>query len=260
MRQRSTAQTIESFHLLFLQALVARGGDDFVLKGGANLRYFCQSVRYSNDIDFDFVGRNGDSLAVAVEKVVTGRPLGLLLSAAGIELSQISRPKQTDTTRRWRLGIRRSDLKIGGAVIPTKIEFSARMPGDDDVLVDRVPDSIVVPYGQIAPTLRHYGETAAANQKMWALADRTETKTRDVFDLDLLFRRRFAAGPTVSGLSAEHAAQAAEKAMELKYSSYESEVVPFLDPDAAAVYGTEEVWEQMRESVVRHLLEIGSAK
>jgi predicted nucleotidyltransferase component of viral defense system len=57
MPSKTDAQTIESFHLLFLQVLTASRQDWFVLKGGANIRYFFGSNRYSNDIDLDIVER-----------------------------------------------------------------------------------------------------------------------------------------------------------------------------------------------------------
>ncbi|MCZ7628910.1 MAG: hypothetical protein M5U19_07510 [Microthrixaceae bacterium] len=52
--KRSEAQIIEIFHLLFLRVLVAGDAGWCTLKGGANLRYFFSSPRYSNDIDLDF--------------------------------------------------------------------------------------------------------------------------------------------------------------------------------------------------------------
>lgn len=49
MNQRLTdAQIIEFFHLAFLQVLQARLNQTrYVVKGGANLRYFFESLRYS---------------------------------------------------------------------------------------------------------------------------------------------------------------------------------------------------------------------
>ena len=59
----SDAQLIEAFHLAFLQVLQARVQQEhYVLKGGANLRYFFDSVRYSEDIDLDAIrSRRGSS-------------------------------------------------------------------------------------------------------------------------------------------------------------------------------------------------------
>jgi hypothetical protein len=51
MPELRDAQVVELFHLAFLQVLQARLDQArYVLKGGANLRYFFDSVRYSEDI------------------------------------------------------------------------------------------------------------------------------------------------------------------------------------------------------------------
>jgi predicted nucleotidyltransferase component of viral defense system len=52
--QLSPVQTIEFFHIAFLAVLGTRlDSARYVLKGGANLRYFFGSQRYSEDIDLD---------------------------------------------------------------------------------------------------------------------------------------------------------------------------------------------------------------
>jgi hypothetical protein len=46
---RTTRQAVETFHLVFLRALVAKGEHKalIALKGGCNLRFYFGSVRYS---------------------------------------------------------------------------------------------------------------------------------------------------------------------------------------------------------------------
>jgi predicted nucleotidyltransferase component of viral defense system len=253
MEVRNQAQVIEMFHLLFLRALASDRQDWFVLKGGANIRYFFGSPRYSNDIDLDFRGREAWQVVDTVSNLLAGAALRTLTRQARIEVVETSAPKQTDTTRRWKIG-----LGAEGYADPirTKIEFSDRNGGSDDVSVDRVPDDIVGPYGLQAPLICHYGETAAIEQKIAALALRNETKARDIFDLDLLLRQRRAAGSTPSGLSSRYATQAAGRALEISYDNFKSEVAPFLDVEIAALYG-EEDWDQMRSSVAIWLEEIG---
>jgi len=51
------AQVVEVFHIAFLDVLSSRlDPARYVLKGDANLRYFSESVRYSEDIDLDIAG------------------------------------------------------------------------------------------------------------------------------------------------------------------------------------------------------------
>lgn len=244
-------QAIESFHLLFLQAATARRKDWFVLKGGANLRYFFGSQRYSNDINLDFAGQEGWRVGEAVDKVLEGGALASLMRQAGLEMAEMTNPKRTETTRRWKIGLSR--VGRTGDPIRTKIEFSARPGASDDIALERVPEAVVAPCGQVSPMLLHYKETAAIEQKIAALALWGATKARDVFDLDLLLRGRGAQKTPSPSLRSEHADLAASKARAISYPSFRSEVLPFLDPDVASLYQAEDVWDHMRDSVAARL-------
>lgn len=252
MPVRTQTQVIEMFHLLFLRVLASDRSDWFVLKGGANIRYFFHSPRYSNDIDLDFSGREAWQVGEAVDKILAGRALEVITAAAKFEIMETSAPKQTDTTRRWKIGI---GAEGHAEPIRTKIEFSDRNGGSGDVVVEQVPDSIVRPYGLNSPLVCHYGETAAIEQKIAVLALRSETKARDIFDLDLLLRRRRSRDTIQPELSGRHAANAATRAQEISYDNFLSEVAPFLDSDVAALYN-EGDWDQMRTNVAVWLEEI----
>ena len=254
MTTRSQAQVIEVFHLLFLRVLTMNNAEWCTLKGGANLRYFFGSLRYSNDIDLDFVDRRSWGIARSVDSLLTGNALALLTRTASIEIEEFSAPKQTDTTLRWKVGLRSPEYH---GLIRTKIEFSGRDNHGTDIVVDAVPDAIVRPYALQAPTIRHYGETAAINQKIAALALRSETKARDIFDLDHLFRRRRATQPALMGLDPVHAKAAAQRAMEVPFASFTSEVTPFLDADLVALY-SEATWDTMCVSLAEHLGELAT--
>src|SRR5438105_4480277 len=113
------------FHLVFLRALTARGEDKalFALKGGCNLRFFFGSVRYSEDIDIDVAVVAKGTLKNKIERLLYAPTVAGPLKTHAIEIVDISAPKQTDTTQRWKVGIRAQ-----GAALPlrTKIEFSRR--------------------------------------------------------------------------------------------------------------------------------------
>jgi predicted nucleotidyltransferase component of viral defense system len=232
--------------LLFLQVLTARSHNWFILKGGANLRYYFGSVRYSNDIDLDFFGRDGAHVERSVDAALSGRALTVLLGQQGLHLGESTKPKQTDTTRRWKLGLERQDA--AGNLIRTKVEFSNRGIDSDDVLFETIPRQIVDPYAVRPATLSHYGSTAALQQQIAALALRNETKARDIFDLELLLLLRRAEEDS-RGIDIGLATQAAQKALDVSYASFRSEVLPFLDPDVAALYEGEDRWNAMRMHV-----------
>jgi len=251
MNERSDAQIIEVFHLLFLQVLTSHSRDWFILKGGANLRYYFGSARYSNDIYLNYFGKDGWQVERAVDSALKGRALEILLGQQGIQIGESTKPKQTETTRRWKLGLARRNDTV--ELIRTKVEFSNRGVDSDDVLYETVPNPIVDPYAIRPATMSHYGQTGALEQKIAALALRSETKARDIFDLDLLFRQRKAGGD-LREFDVQHAGEAAKKAIEVPYSSFQSEVIPFLDPDVAVLYESEESWDQMRGDVSKELV------
>lgn len=254
MKTRSAAQVIEIFHLLFVQALTVNASNWFVLKGGANLRYFFQSDRYSNDIDFDFFTKPDWSVGETVDRVLNGGALAALLRHQDLQIAEVTKPKQTATTRKWKVALSRSHGSED--LVRTKIEFSGRSEPDEERNFEVIPEAVLNKYGVSSISLSHYGRTAALEQKIAALALRGETKARDIFDLELLFRlRRVADSPSLDN---SHALDAAARAQEVTYQSFCSEVLPFLDDDVASLYQNEETWIMMQDSVRSSLIEMGN--
>ena len=243
------AQAVEYFHLAFLQVLQGRlYQETYVLKGGANLRYFFQSVRYSEDIDLDASGIEVWALEEKVDGVLQAPALTMLLRTGGLQVGDFSKPKQTETTQRWKVPV---TLEGRAEPLRTKIEFSRRN-GEERLILEAVPGRIVAPYALRAPTVRHYLADVATEQKIEALAGRSDTQARDVFDLDLLLRRQ----PGVPApLSARLREQAALLALQLPFAAFRDQVLPFLDSEIAELYSAPESWEQIRGYVVERLLE-----
>jgi hypothetical protein len=243
------AQLIESFHLAFLQVLATRLNQrDYVLKGGANLRYFFGSHRYSEDIDFDAGGEESWKLEEKVDVALSAPSLTALLRRSAITIAQVTKPKQTETTQRWKL-----QLAVSGReeTVSTKVEFSRRN-GDERFQLEAVPDRVVAPYALRPPTVLHYLAAPATEQKVLALALRNEAQARDVFDLDLLFRGH--PGAVARGaLTSLTLTQAAEHCLELPFEAFEAQVLPFLDPDFSELYTDPAVWEQIRAYVIDQL-------
>ena len=243
----SHAQITELFHVAFLDVLSTRLElDRYVLKGGANLRYFFGSVRYSEDIDLDLVNGMPWSLESKVDGVLESGAMGALLRAGGLAVATFTKPKQTDTTRRWKIAIEAAEKP---EPVRTKVEFSNRN-GVDRHRLDQVPGRIVAPYAMRPPSVQHYVGDAPAEQKVRALAGRNETQARDVFDLDLLLRNR----PLPAGrMNAELLSKATDIAMGLPFDAFRDQVLPFLEPEVAELYETEAAWEQMQTFVAEKL-------
>ena len=221
------AQSIEEFHLLFL-AQISRRVDKraLVVKGGCNLRFFLKSVRYSEDMDLDVGEFDTQALRDRVREVLASRPFRQILQARGTDIEHVTEHKQTDTTQRWKLGLR---AKGDPVPLPTKIEFSRRGL-DDGVAFGSVDPSVARAY-QLPPLmLSHYEAAAAMRQKVGALAGRPETQARDVFDLHHLL----AVGTDAAGLTALNGrvvARAAANALSVDFGMFKSQVLAYLPPE-----------------------------
>jgi len=246
---KSNAEAIEAVHLCFLTVLASRMDTSrYVLKGGANLRYFFHSPRYSEDIDLDLVGLDSPAVTSQIHKTLASGALQQLLKASGIYFSEedITLQKDTGTTKRWRIFFQAQGIL---EPVRTKIEFSNRN-GEERLASERVPEDIVAPYALRPALVQHYLGDAAVDQKVAALAGRTATQARDVFDLDLLLRKFPLAD---SSLDEQVRREAADAAVALDFSAFEAQVVPFLLPATAALYDRES-WDSMQTYVVEELL------
>jgi predicted nucleotidyltransferase component of viral defense system len=248
--RRSSIEIIEAFHLVVLRVFQTRlNRASYVVKGGVNLRAWFGSLRYSEDLDIDVLSGEPHALEERVDGVFGSRDLTLLLRAQGQQLVRISKPKQTDTTQRWKLQV----AAEGSALpLPTKIEFSRRGSNDDHVL-EPVRAEIVRPYGIPAPSANHYTAASAIRQKIRALAGRSVTQARDVWDLDHLFRTTRADPRPLPQDLRKLVAVAIDRAMDLPFEAFKAQVVPYLAAEHHSVYGSRDAWERMCELVVDEL-------
>ncbi|MEW6059411.1 MAG: nucleotidyl transferase AbiEii/AbiGii toxin family protein [Actinomycetota bacterium] len=251
-RQLDDARIIEFFHLTFLQVLQARlDRARYVVKGGANLRYFFDSRRYSEDIDLDAVEIEPWKLEEKVDGVLASPTTEMLLRTGGLAVQDITKPEQTPTTQRWKPSIAVSGRR---APVHTKIEFSHRS-ADPRRILDAVPDRVVAPYALRAPTLLHYTADAAIEQKIGALAHRSETQARDVFDLELLLRGHRDA-VRAEDIEPQILDVALERTLELPFDAFRDQVVRFLDPEAVELYDDRAAWDQTQAFVAERLMEL----
>lgn len=253
---RPHLQHIECFHLSLLRILEARlNRANWVVKGGVNLRAWFGSRRYSQDLDLDGVGSAPHVLRDRFDKVLLSRPLGALLASQGLELVRISKPKQTDTTQRWKL-----ELKAVGVSVPlhTKVEFSRRGTQEEEYALEPARSDIVRPYGIPVPTANHYTARSATRQKIRALAGRSEAQARDIWDLDHLLRTTNADPRPLSDAMRQALPGAVERALSLRYDVFKAQVAPYLSEEDQTVYGTRDAWDRMCDLVVERLEEFSS--
>ncbi|HZF14487.1 MAG TPA: nucleotidyl transferase AbiEii/AbiGii toxin family protein [Steroidobacteraceae bacterium] len=242
-------QTIEIFHLLFLRAFGARVDKAlFVLKGGCNLRFFFKSIRYSEDMDIDIRTMSVSTLRNNVSRLLEAPAFAQALRAQGIEIVRTSRPKQTETTQRWKLILR---ITESGAEAPTKIEFSRRGL-DGEMAVEPVDAEVIRAYRLYPVIVQRYSVHTAFTQKVSALALRDEVQSRDVFDLKLLLDAG-GAKHTLPATAAANLSTAIDNARAVDYDAFAGQVVAYLEPDYQEHYGTRKAWAELQERVVEGL-------
>jgi predicted nucleotidyltransferase component of viral defense system len=242
-------QAIEIFHLLFLRAFGARVDKAlFALKGGCNLRFFLKSIRYSEDMDLDIQTMAVGTLQNNVNRLLEAPAFLQALRAQSIELARTAQPKQTETTQRWKLGLRILD---SGTEVPTKIEFSRRGL-DGETAVETVDSDIIRAYRLYPVIVQHYSPRAAFAQKVSALASRQQVQSRDVFDLKLLMDAGAAAQPLLPA-AIKHLAAAIENALAVDYDAFAGQVLAYLEPEYQEYYGNKKAWNKLQEQVVNGL-------
>lgn len=239
-------QLIEVFHLVFLRSLKTNLDSSlYAIKGGGNLRFFFESIRYSEDIDLDIAIISKETLKKKIDTILLGVPIRQGLSRFGIEIDQISTPKQTDTVQRWKIGIKAKNKVMN---IPTKIEFSRRMM-ESDRKAEPITNSILQDY-QIQPLiLPHYLYATAVKQKINALIHRAQTQARDVFDLNLLFSKKMANKFSFS-FDIE---KAIDCVLGVSFEDYSSQVVTYLIQEYIEYYQNKQVWDDMKIFVMDNL-------
>ncbi|MBU4199327.1 MAG: nucleotidyl transferase AbiEii/AbiGii toxin family protein [Verrucomicrobia bacterium] len=234
---------IERFHLLFLAQLGQKLDKRFyALKGGCNLRFFFKSIRYSEDMDLDVQTIPVGELRGRVVGILKSAPFRQALAVHGMNIEHFTEAKQTETTQRWKFGLL---TPVSATPAPTKIEFSRRRPFDDAILEN--VDPLLVRSLGLPPILAcHYPAAMAWRQKIQALATRSVTQVRDLFDLDLLLSSGAVvpASETVS-LPADLLQEAEQRCLTMRFKDFKSQVLSYLTPGHQAAYDDPEVWDHM---------------
>ena len=239
-------QLREIFHLAFLRGLARVVPlSAFVLKGGGNLRFFFDSIRYSEDMDLAAADLPVHALRDKTMSVLASSALADTLRTFGIERIQppdMKRAKQTETVQRFKVHL----LTTAGEDLPAKIEFSRRRL-DAPVRAESVSSQVLGPYRMAPLIVPHYTAEAAIRQKIRALAGRPQPQARDVFDLYVLSSRPEAAGAgPARDVPPVKLREARERIFAIAFGQYRDTVVGFLGPEDRAAHDSEPVWDEIR--------------
>ena len=254
----SPLQLREVFHLEFLRWLVRQiKTDNYVLKGGVNMRFFFGSMRYSEDMDLDAAGIPVERLKTSVMKILSSEPFHEALTTFGIRqivLPNMGKAKQTDTTQRFKVHL----ISEQGTDFLTKIEFSRR-GFDKDIRVDQVSDPILRAYKLPPLIVPHYGIASAISQKIDALASRVVSQARDVFDLYQLSTQYDASEKKALDIGETGSRAAVSNVYDISFARFRDTVLAYLSAEDQPVYDSPERWDDIRVRVVDFIKEVSAS-
>jgi len=242
-------QLREIFHLEFLRWFGRKiNMKFFAVKGGANLRFFFQSRRYSEDLDLDITGVQAHHLKDTVMKIFQTPAFQNNFPAFGIEkigLPDISKAKQTETTQRFKIHLitsAREDLF-------SEIKFSRRgMKGT--VEPQFVSESILREYGMPPLLVPHYDLLSTISQKIEALAARFEVQARDIFDVHVL-SSQYGGDPRRIPVSDAKLSKAKERFSEVGFPQFRDTVLAYLTSEDRVNYDSPLLWDEIKLKVAQ---------
>ena len=243
-------QIREFFHLVFLRAFSKHfAGRMYALKGGICLRFFYNSVRFSEDMDFDISQRIPiDTLSRNINNLLKSPGITSSLISSGVTKIHSKEVKKTNTTQRWKVKLIMSD----NTELSTKVEFSKRQK--EFPWISGVPNRELLQVYQLAPFIsQYYSAEELTKQKLYALASSSRTAVRDLFDLHHLF---FSCNVKEIKKEIENhiLTNASDRISSFKISDFQAEIIPFLPLDLAKYYSDNKNIEQMKNDCLRKLL------
>lgn len=237
--------------------------DNYVLKGGTNLRFFFQSLRYSEDMDMDVAGIGVNALKEIVMKILQSPSFLDTLRPFSIERvvpPNISKAKQTETTQRFKVHL----ITVAAEELFTKVEFSRR-GFKGQVVRESVTDNIVRAY-KIPPIIvPHYDVFSAAMQKVDALATRSVIQARDIFDLYILQSQYKGVRPQDARVNSASAKEilsmnklkkAHSNVFDISFPQFRDTVFSYLAEEDRFAYGTVASWDEIKLKVALFVEEL----
>jgi len=248
-------QIREIFHLEFLRWFAKKIKPEYyTLKGGVNLRFFYDSSRYSEDMDLDIHTIEVYVLKEKVMKILESTSFQNDIKSFGIYeiiLPDITKAKQTETTQRFKVHL----ITPKGEDLFTKIEFSRRR-FEDNIKIETVSNTILRKYKLAPLIIPHYTLTSAIIQKLEALASRTITQARDIFDLYILSTKFKLSDKKEIKLNKAKIGEAKENVFKISFEQFRDVVVVYLSKEDQQMYGSRGAWDEIKLQVVNFIEEI----
>ena len=248
-------QLREVFHLEFLRLLSRKINPNYyALKGGVNLRFFCNSFRYSEDMDVDIHTIEVEQLRDIVMKILHSASFQDILKTFGIERiipPDSIKAKQTQTTQRFKVHL----ITPASEDLFTKIEFSRR-GFKGEVIVQSVLTPISRLYKTPPLIIPHYNLQSATLHKIEALSARAMIQARDIFDLYILTSQYKPFKKEGIEINESQFKKAYENVFEVGFEQFRDTVISYLSAEDQIVYSSSSLWDEIKLKVANFIEEI----
>jgi len=245
----------EIFHLEFLRWFGREVKSQYyTLKGGANLRFFFSSFRYSEDMDLDIYGVKVEDLKDKVMQILQSLTFYDNLKPFEIERvvpPNIIKAKQTQTTQRFEVHL----ITSSGEDLFTKIEFSRRGL-KKGVVVESILNTILRKYKLPPLLVPHYNAQSTISQKIDAIASRAVIQARDIFDLYILTSQHKRLNIEELKDSRE-LKKAYNNVFEVSFEQFRDTVLSYLSFKDQALYNSPALWDEIKLKVTNFIEELG---
>ena len=218
---------------------------ELVLKGGLAMRAVHGSVRHTKDIDLDADSKHSRQ---RVHGIVV-QSIRSVLKSGLIERPQVTEPKQTDTTMRWKIS---GVVPGSGAPMNLAVEVSRRAALVEGHILELPLSENFAPRA-FGANVRVLDSQALAVTKVMALTDPRRMAPRDLYDLHVLIEANVESPvELLASLPAERLTAALtelwSKVEAMDYKLFRNEVLSVM-PTAVAKAVTEERFDDMRLNV-----------
>lgn len=248
-------QLREVFHLEFLRWFGRKvKAEYYTLKGGANLRFFFNSFRYSEDMDLDIYGIKVDILKDIVMQILQSQTFSENFKPFELERvvpPDITKAKQTETTQRFKVHL----ITSAGEDLFTKIEFSRRGL-KKGIIVEPVLNIILRAYKLPPLLVSHYNAQSTADQKIDAIASRAIIQARDVFDLYVLSSQYKPLKTEKNKINRDRLKKAYENVLEIGFEQFRDTVLFYLSAEDRAPYNSPKLWDEIKLKVADFIEEL----
>ncbi|MCL5072514.1 MAG: nucleotidyl transferase AbiEii/AbiGii toxin family protein [Actinobacteria bacterium] len=213
------------------------------------MRFFFNSLRYSEDMDIDVSGLSIAVFQNMVLEILLAQSFSSIFKPYGIDsiiAPDIIKAKQTETTQRFKVHL----ITFSGEELFTKIEFSRRGL-KEGIVIQSVSDNILRSYKLIPLLIPHYNIKSTIIQKIGAIASRSVVQARDIYDLYILNSQFTDTEITeFEVIEKDKLEKAYNNVFEVTFEQFQDSVVSYLPPEEQIIYGKDSSWDEIRLKAV----------